>query len=185
MVAGFDELKKILEAKTPKNFRWDSARFLDETHSSTELRSHYAGLRTIFANSQTPVDASDGIPVGGLEGMEKHYRELSDRFGYQIPIPEKEVNRLGYRLMARKRFNEAISVFQRNVELYPDSANVYDSLGEGYENMGKYVAATEQVQKAIDAGTKTGDPELDAFKTHLKQVTAKAKAAAEKPATQK
>jgi uncharacterized protein len=185
MVVGFDQLKKMLEAKTPTDFRWDSARFLDETHGSTELRAHYAGLRTIFADWQTPVDPKDELPVGGLKGVEKHYRELSDRFGYQIPLPEGEVNRLGYRLMERKRLDEAIVVFQRNVELHPGSANVYDSLGDGYENVGKFDLAKEEVQKAVDVATKTNDPQLDGFKEHLKQVTEKAKAAGAKPAESK
>jgi uncharacterized protein len=123
--------------------------------------------------------------VGGLKGVEKHYRELSDRFGYQIPLPEGEVNRLGYRLMERKRLDEAIVVFQRNVELHPGSANVYDSLGDGYENVGKFDLAKEEVQKAVDVATKTNDPQLDGFKEHLKQMTEKAKAAGAKPAESK
>ena len=70
--------------------------------------------------------------------------------------------------------------FQRNVELYPGSANVYDSLGEGYENAGKLDLASQSFQKAIDVGTKTGDPGLDSFKDHLKRVTAKTSATPDK-----
>jgi len=71
---------------------------------------------------------------------------------------------------------------RRNVELYPGSANVYDSLGEGYENAGKLELATANFQKAIEMGTKAADPNLSAYSDHLKRVTAEAKAAAEKTA---
>lgn len=185
MGEGFEELQKTLTAKAPQGFRWDSARYRDEDHGSTVLRGHYAGLRTIFADWQMPRDPASGFPVGGLEGVEKHYRELSVRYGYQIPVPENVLNNLGYQLMGTKKIDEAIAVFQHNVELYPGSANVYDSLGEGYENAGKFDLATERVQKAIEMGVKIHDPNLDAYKDHLKRVTKEAKAAAEKPATNK
>jgi hypothetical protein len=179
MQDGFEQLQKTLSARAPKDFRWDSARYPDETHGSTVLRAHYAGLRMVFADWPMPRD-STGMPQGGMAGLEKHYRELSQRYGYHIELPENAVNGLGYQLMGAKKFDEAIAVFQRNVELYPGSANVYDSLGEGYENAGKLDLATQSFQKAIDVGTKTGDPGLDSFKDHLKRVTAKTSAAADK-----
>ncbi len=180
MQDGFEQLQKTLSARAPKDFRWDSARYPDETHSSTVLRAHYAGLRMVFADWPIPRD-STGMPQGGMAGLEKHYRELSQRYGYHIEMPENAVNGLGYRLMGAKKFDEAIAVFQRNVELYPGSANVYDSLGEGYENAGKLDLASQSFQKAIDVGTKTGDQGLDSFKDHLKRVTAKTNATADKP----
>jgi predicted alpha/beta superfamily hydrolase len=179
MQDGFEQLHKTLTAKAPKDFRWDSARYPDETHGSTVLRAHYAGLRMVFADWPMPRD-STGMPQGGMAGLEKHYRELSQRYGYHIELPENAVNGLGYGLMGAKKFDEAIAVFQRNVELYPGSANVYDSLGEGYENAGKLDLASQSFQKAIDVGTKTGDPGLDSFKDHLKRVTAKTSATPDK-----
>lgn len=182
MGEGFAELQKTLTAKAPQGFHWDSARYRDEDHGSTVLRGHYAGLRTVFADWQMPRDPVSGFPVGGLDGAEKHYHELSERYGYQIPVPENVVNNLGYQLMGMKKIDEAIAVFQRNVDLYPGSANVYDSLGDGYESAGKLDLATQRVQKAIELGTKTRDPNLDAYKDHLKRVMKKTKAAAAKAA---
>ena len=168
---GFQQFQKILKTRAPKNFRWDSARYHDEDHGSTVLRAHYAGLRTVFADWQFQRDAT-GLPVGGLDGLEKHYRELSERYGYPVPVPESLLNDFGYALMGRKKVDEAIAIFRRNVELYPGSPNVYDSLGEAYENSGKLDLATANFQKAIDLGTTTADPHLDAYHDHLKRVTA-------------
>jgi uncharacterized protein len=184
MQSGFEELKKSLTAKAPKDFRWEAARFPDETHGSTVLLAHYAGLRSIFADWPMPHDET-GMPIGGMSGIDKHYHELSQRYGYPIPVPENVINGLGYRLLGANKFDEAISVLQRNVELYPGSANVYDSLGDGYESAGKLDLALQNCRKAVEVGTKTNDKDLDQFKDHLKRVTGEAKSAAEKPAAQK
>ncbi|MBN3035052.1 MAG: tetratricopeptide repeat protein [Bacteroidales bacterium] len=45
---------------------------------------------------------------------------------------EGEMNALGYRLMKQGKVAEAIEIFRINVALYPESANVYDSLAEAY-----------------------------------------------------
>ena len=167
---GFDQLRKTLTAKAPKEFHWGSERYPDETHGSTVLLAHYAGLRTVFYDWQMPVNAVDGGPEGGMAGLEKHYRGLSERFCTTVRPPEALVNQLGYQLMGQKKLDEAISAFQRNVELYPDSANVYDSLGEGYENAGKLDLAIQYTEKAITIGGQISDPNLDAYKAHLKRV---------------
>lgn len=54
------------------------------------------------------------------------------------------LNALGYRLLRDGREEQALAVFSLNVELHPDYANGWDSLGEAY-------AKTEQKEKAIKA----------------------------------
>ena len=49
---------------------------------------------------------------------------------------ERDLNALGYALMAQKKLDEAIDIFQRNVKAHPDSWNVYDSLAEAYADKG-------------------------------------------------
>ena len=90
------------------------------------------------------------------------------------------LNNLGYRYLAMKKFDEAIAVFQKNVSLYPGSANVYDSIGEAYETAGKFDLAKENFKKAVEVGTTTSDGNLDQFKNHVKRVEAESKAASEK-----
>jgi hypothetical protein len=183
MESGFTELKKSLTAKAPKDFQWASEQFLDENHGSTVLRAHYAGLRSIFSDWEMPRD-DKGAPIGGISGIEQHYRELSQRYGYQISMPENLLNGVGYQLLGDKKFDEAIAMFQRNVQLYPGSANVYDSLGDGYEGAGKLDLALQNCDKAVEVGTKTNDRNLDAFKEHRKRVAEKMKVSG-KPAEQK
>jgi predicted alpha/beta superfamily hydrolase len=176
MSDGFEQLQKTLGGTLPKGFIAESARFSDETHGSTVLVAHYAGLRAVFAGWQVPRDPKTGMPVGGLAGVEQHYREVSERFGFKVSA-EQGINLLGYGLLGQKRVDEAMAAFKRNVELYPQSANVYDSLGDGLEAAGKPELAVQNVQKAVEMATQNGDTRLPDFKKHLERLTAALKTA--------
>ncbi len=51
---------------------------------------------------------------------------------------EQQLNAYGYQLLASNRKQEAIDIFKINVKRYPDSWNVYDSLGDAYEQDGNH-----------------------------------------------
>ena len=175
MARNFSALEKSLAEHAPVGFSWKVEHYPDETHSSTVLRAHYAGLRLIFNGWEPPRDEKTSTYIGGLAGIEDHYRKLSERFGYTVPVPESEINRLGYALKGDGKFDEAIAAFKHNVELYPDSANAYDSLGEGLEAAGRYEPATENFQKAIALASQNNDGDLGQFRQHLERATAEAK----------
>ena len=63
---------------------------------------------------------------------------------------EAEVNNLGYNLIAQKKVDEAIALFQRNVKDHPESWNVYDSLAEAYAIHGDKALAVEFYRKALE-----------------------------------
>jgi hypothetical protein len=62
---------------------------------------------------------------------------------------ENDVNNYGYQLLAQKRIEDAIAIFERNVEAHPASWNVHDSLGEAYLAKGDKKAATDNYEKAL------------------------------------
>ena len=51
--------------------------------------------------------------------------------------------------MRAKRTQEAISLFKLNVEMFPDSGNVHDSLGEAYMAQGERDAAIASYRKSL------------------------------------
>ncbi|MDQ2970774.1 MAG: S41 family peptidase, partial [Acidobacteriota bacterium] len=63
---------------------------------------------------------------------------------------EIQLNSLGYELLAAKRLDHAIAVFTLNVAAYPESANVYDSLGDAYAAAGDKAAAIRNYEKALE-----------------------------------
>ncbi|HEY8141371.1 MAG TPA: alpha/beta hydrolase-fold protein [Kofleriaceae bacterium] len=164
----FKHLQGILGKSKVKGLEFGSDLMLDEDHGSIVMRAHDRGLRKVFAGWQLP-RGKDGSVAGGLPGAEKHFTALSQRLGYEVKVPEAIVNQIGYELLLapEKKVAEAIEVFKVNVERYPDSANVHDSLGEAYEAAGKLDLARAGYQKAIEIGTEKKDPNLAAFKDHL------------------
>jgi uncharacterized protein len=144
---------------------------LDEDHGTVVLRSHYHGLRKIFEHWQLPADAATGAVIGGLRVVDEHYRKLSDRYGFTVVPPEALVNQLGYQLMGAGRMDEAIVALKANVERYPRSANVYDSLGEAYEKNGKLELARVNYERAAQLGEQNKDPNLAVFQDNFKRVS--------------
>ena len=63
---------------------------------------------------------------------------------------EREFNRLGYSLLNQFKIVEAIAVFKLNTELYPDSWNVWDSLGESYIYADNKDLAVQSYQKSLE-----------------------------------
>ena len=66
-----------------------------------------------------------------------------------IYFKEQEFNTLGYVFLFDKRVDDAIFIFSANVDMYPESWNVYDSLGEGYLVAGKYDKAEKLYRKSM------------------------------------
>jgi len=72
-------------------------------------------------------------------------------------IPERSINSAGYQLLWQKKGPDAIRMFQLNVELYPKSANVYDSLGEAYMYNGDKELAIQNYEKSLDLDPKNSN----------------------------
>ncbi|HEX5651783.1 MAG TPA: hypothetical protein VFX58_01840 [Chitinophagaceae bacterium] len=72
---------------------------------------------------------------------------------------ETKINDYGYQLINRQRFEQANKVLHMNVQLFPGSANVYDSYAESWWKLGNTAEAIKYYQIAIgkDPHGVTGD----------------------------
>src|SRR5215475_6238263 len=172
---GFDRFRSILSKNKPKGFEWGSALMEDEDHGSVVMPSHYHGFRKVFDGWQVTAE----IAAGGASTVESHYKKLSAKFGYTVLPPELLMNQMGYQSMGAGKMDEAIAVFKSNVERYPNSANVYDSLAEAYEKSGKLDLARLNYEKAAQLGAQNNDPNLQVYKTNFERVDGMLKKTAE------
>jgi tetratricopeptide (TPR) repeat protein len=96
------------------------------------------------------------IASGGIDATVKQYHDLKAAGSATYDFDEDELNNLGYELIRKKELKEAIRIFQLNVEAYPRSGNVYDSLGEAYMDDGNKPLAIANYQKSLQLNPKNG-----------------------------
>jgi CubicO group peptidase (beta-lactamase class C family) len=119
------------------------------------------GIRAILYG-QEPVppkrslvyDLGDTIVKSGADAAVAQYRELKRTNANGYDFGEQGLNRLGYMLLEKGRNAEAIAIFKLNVEEYPKSGNVYDSLAEAYANDGQKQLAIENYRKSLEMDPK-------------------------------
>lgn len=168
----FDRFSALLKSSRVKGLDWTAMPMSDEDHGSSVLRAYYSGLRKVFADWQM---ASD---VRSVKAADEHYRRLTAKYGLRLQTPETVINRIGYMLIRDQRYPEAIEAFKANVERYPNSANVYDSLAEAYIATKQFSLARENAQKAVELATANKDGFLPTFRERLDKINADFAAAA-------
>ncbi len=94
------------------------------------------------------------IASSGIDAAVKQYHELRASAPAIYNFDEGELNRLGYILIRENKFKEAIRIFRLNIEVYPQSSNVYDSLAEGYMDDGDKAPAVANYQKSLQLNPK-------------------------------
>jgi CubicO group peptidase (beta-lactamase class C family) len=93
----------------------------------------------------------NGIIDRGAEPALREYREWRKGRSAAEAVDERQMNSLGYELLyGFKRVKDAIEVFKQNVEDYPQSFNVYDSLGEAFGVNGDREQAITNYERSIE-----------------------------------
>jgi tetratricopeptide (TPR) repeat protein len=100
----------------------------------------------------------------GIGALKSGFNQLVANKNHKIENPAI-LNTYGYDLLAAKRIDEAITIFCINVDLFPKTPNVYDSLGEAYLLQGNKEKAKLNYQKVLEL-----DPENVNAKKMLKDL---------------
>ena len=85
------------------------------------------------------------------------YRKLKAQNSPTFDFSETELNTLGYQLLGLKRMKDAIEIFKLNVEMFPKSANVHDTLGEAYLASDQRDLALANYKKAVELDPKNAN----------------------------
>jgi CubicO group peptidase (beta-lactamase class C family) len=89
------------------------------------------------------------IVTEGAGAALKRYMEAK-RAQPDAALSETQINAIGYVLLQRKKIAEAIEVFKLNVQDFPQSANVYDSLAEAYMTSGDKELAIRNYRRSVE-----------------------------------
>ncbi len=85
----------------------------------------------------------------GILAAAKQYQWLKVVAQDHYSFRESELDDLGYQLIRSGRIADAILMFQLNVDAYPKSGNVYDSLGEAYMDSGDKARAIANYTRSL------------------------------------
>jgi tetratricopeptide (TPR) repeat protein len=143
----------------------------DENHGSIPYVSLYRGLRFVYSDWRLPQE----FHQKDLAAIDAYYASLSKKYGYPIQTPENIINMLGYRYLQAGDIKTALLAFIENSKRYPGSSNVFDSLGEAYEQKKEWDKARDCYEKAYKLGNLINHPNTALYKVNLDRVSEKAK----------
>lgn len=120
-------------------------------HHSMLSRAYMSNLYDSIINNKAvrpslAYTLSNQIGTYGMEAALEWFQaiDLVDYF-----VDETELNTLGYDLVGNQQLVSAIEIFKINVAAFPNSWNVYDSLGETYRSIGNKALAILNYEKSM------------------------------------
>ncbi len=105
------------------------------------------------------------LESGGPEAAKATFQRYVSDPTHEFVNVEGTMNTLGYELLGENRVEAAIAVFELNAETYAGSANVFDSLGDGYQAAGDTEAAIAAYKKALEV-----DPDFGPSRDNLRRL---------------
>ncbi len=141
-----------LQQKPHPRLNWDYNYYEDEDHFSVTLRGAYDALHYIFRDypfTAYPALFDNSVPAdSALHIVINHFRYASSRAGVELKPSEHFLNALGYSLLEAGANEKAYAFFKLNIDTYPASSNVYDSMGDYYAAIGNTAQAELYYDKA-------------------------------------
>jgi hypothetical protein len=150
----------LLKQEKKSGLKWEYKYYADDDHGSVPLIAEYDALRYIFKNYRMPAwEVLTDSVYNSDSAVIAHFRNLSSEWGYTVHPPEQFVNSLGYAFLQKKQYDKSYRFFSMNVNNYPDSFNVYDSMGDFYEAKGDKQKAKDNFEKALSIRDNPGTRE--------------------------
>jgi dienelactone hydrolase len=130
--------------------------------SPAKPSASFPARKTPFSEFWAAVSQPDGVA-----NAVQMFHEARRRDPKADLFPEAVVNLLGYDRLQAGKSGDAVELFKLNVEAYPASANVYDSLADGYVAAGQNPLALQASKKALEL--LPASKYNDAFKQAVRQ----------------
>jgi glyoxylase-like metal-dependent hydrolase (beta-lactamase superfamily II) len=109
----------------------------------------YASLTDSYRQSIC-APMTEELVEDGVEAAVARYRQLKKEEPEDWSFAERELNMLGYQLLNRNRFDDAIVILELNVAVFPEAFNTYDSLGEAYMLAGRTGEAIANYERSLE-----------------------------------
>ncbi len=111
--------------------------------SSPGLRK---GLETFFKEYKFPSEKE----IDGLEDLKEYYHNLSQKYGYEIDIPEFTLIRQGDGLEEKQKLEEAKILYEYVLVKYPHDLNSYNRLADLHRRWGNYELSVKYYKQFLE-----------------------------------
>ena len=85
-----------------------------------------------------------------LQAIEEHYQKLSEKYGFDIKIPEHGLVHEGDKFVSAGSLEKAGEIFLKMEELYPESLMAFDRLGTIAFKKGEFEQAINYYNKFLE-----------------------------------
>jgi CubicO group peptidase (beta-lactamase class C family) len=147
----------LTNSKNESLYQFDSA-----IQAILDGKPYTKPAKSVSLTFQSKIDSLSGNQLIAF------YNELKkthpDEYGFD---DENTLNEIGYYLLGKDRKADAIIVFEYNTRLFPKSWNVYDSLGEAYNDNGDKAKALLNYKKSVEL-----NPESQSGRDIIRQLEA-------------
>jgi predicted alpha/beta superfamily hydrolase len=178
-----------LDSIKPASLAFAVRHYPEDSHGLTPQPSLIDGIRFVFepvSLLHSPVMAltthDSASIVNAYLATETAYAAGARALGMPEHLPEMQVNTFGYALLQAFNLpNVAAWVFRQNVANYPDSPNVYDSLGDALLAEGDSAQAKTEFRLARDVAVRIGQKPAAETLKKLQALEATAQAGRSRP----
>jgi predicted alpha/beta superfamily hydrolase len=139
-VSSFDSL---MAKSKPISLQYQHSFYSTESRGSIAAKAYYDGMRFLYP-AWDKAESDDSAAL-----IRKHYKLMADRLGYDVQPPLGMVRDWGSRFLRQPgKDADAFEMFQLNVKNFPNSAFVYQDLGDAYWKKGRTQEAISAYKKA-------------------------------------
>ncbi|MEO6001184.1 MAG: alpha/beta hydrolase-fold protein [Chitinophagaceae bacterium] len=145
------KLRSYFEKNTQNSLKYQGKYYNDDSHGSVPLITEYDALHFLFNFYPLKISFREFTDSTAdlVNTYEKHFSTVSKQMGYKIKPSENLINGMGYQALGSKQFQKARRFFKYNIDNYPESYNVYDSMGDYYVAIGDKFNAINNFEKAL------------------------------------
>ncbi|MEM8488868.1 MAG: alpha/beta fold hydrolase [Bacteroidota bacterium] len=145
--AGTEALVSILEQAAPEKLKWQFHPMVSEDHVSVFLPGTYKAMEAIFDGWKIPEAYLTDLDISIVE---RHYAALSDKLGFDVPVPARYYTEFGYKILATQEYDYAQWTFEQYAAAYPHAAGPHVGMGDVQLMQGAFEAAQAAYKAALE-----------------------------------
>lgn len=145
VVSAVPEFVRLLKKHRPKGLLWQSVILEREGH--TPISTVYNGITFVFPEWVIPTKQAVKV---GLEGIQRYYADLSDRYGFSIKPPASVLVDAAYEWFMDDELEKAQSVLEYAISNFPQVVSAHYLLGLIYQKKNNDKAAIKCYKRVLE-----------------------------------